>query len=132
MPNNDLKKKLDAAQKLRVATLKSKVTEGRSKAANTIADSKENAYLNTKSKYEKNLATSVAGYIKDVPIPVQSALNAKTNVSKNMMYATNKGKVDANTVKNDANKAKVEANKSKVESNKAKVEANKAYVTKYK
>lgn len=117
MPNDDLKKKLDAAQKLRVATLQSKVAEGKSKAANTVATKKENDYLNTKNKYEKNLATSVAGYIKDVERPVQAALNAKTNVSKNLMYAANKGKVDANKVKNQLNKEKVELNKAKVQAN---------------
>lgn len=126
MPNDDLKKKLDAAQKLRVTTLQSKIAEGKSKVANTIASKKENDYLNTKNKYEKNLATSVAGYIKDVERPVQSALNAKTNVSKNLMYAANKGKVDANSLKNQKNKEKVDFNKAKVEANREFVKGKKS------
>lgn len=125
MPSDDLKKKLDAAQKLRVATLQSKVAEGKSKVANTVAAKKENDYLNTKNKYEKNLATSVAGYIKNVEKPVQAALNAKTNASKNLMYATNKGKVEANEVKNKFNKEKVDFNKAKVQANREFVKGKK-------
>lgn len=97
LSNDDLKKKVAAA--------KNKAMQSRLKS--DLATKNAN---NSRSAYEEKLATSVAGYIRQVNPQKQSSLNSKTFEAEKEKYSSNKRKVELNKIKNQTNKEKVQLN----------------------
>lgn len=118
MPNDDLKKKLDAATNLASATIRSNAANKMAYGTSKMSDKATFIANQTKAKADeaKNQALNNNDFKK------QPALNAKANVLQNLKYSTNEAKVNFNNLKNQKNDEKVKLNK-------AKVEKNKAYIT---
>lgn len=118
MPNDDLKKKLDAAKNLASATIGSNAANAMAYGTSKMSD--KATFIANQAKAKADEAKNQA--LNNNDFKKQPALNAKANVLEKLKYATNEAKVNANNLKNQKNDEKVKLNK-------AKVEKNKAYIT---